>query len=58
MLQAEDCCLRADEYARRAEAAATPDLRKRYRFLEQSWRYLVRLKLKRREDEARLFHSG
>jgi hypothetical protein len=58
MLQAEDCRLRAEECARRAEATMIPDLRKRYRHLELSWRYLVRLKLKRREDEARLPHSG
>jgi hypothetical protein len=58
MLELEDCCLRAEECARRADAAMTPDLRKRYRLLEQSWRYLVRIKLKRREDDARLPHPG
>src|SRR5215213_8743519 len=44
MLQAEECQRRADECALLADATVNPILLARYRHLEASWRYLVRLK--------------
>jgi hypothetical protein len=55
MLQVEECQQRADESARLAEETVNPLLIARYRFLEASWLYLVRLKHKARaQREARL----
>ena len=51
MLQAEDCQARAEECARLAEAAVNPRLVARYRHLERSWLYLVRLKLRARGEQ-------
>lgn len=51
MLQAEECQERAEECARLAEAAENPRLVARYRHLERSWLYLVRLKLRARGEE-------
>jgi hypothetical protein len=51
----EECQQRADEFARLAEETVNPLLIARYRFLEASWLYLVRLKHKARaQREARL----
>jgi len=54
MLQVEECQQRADEFARLAEETVNPLLVARYRFLEASWLYLVRLKKARVQREARL----
>jgi hypothetical protein len=51
MLQAEDCQSRADECARLAAATVNPGLVARYRHLERSWLYLVRLKAKARAEK-------
>lgn len=51
MLQAEECQQRAEECARLAETAVNPRLVARYRHLERSWLYLVRLKLRARGEE-------
>ncbi len=48
MTQAEDCQRRADECARLAAAATTEQAAARYRFLEHSWLYLLRMKLRKR----------
>lgn len=50
MLQAEDCQARAEECARLAEAAVNPRIVARYRHLERSWLYLVRLKRRARGE--------
>jgi hypothetical protein len=55
MLQAEECQKRADECARLAEETVNPLLVSRYRFLQASWLYLVRLKSRARaRREARI----
>jgi hypothetical protein len=54
LLQVEECQQRADEFARLAEETVNPLLVARYRFLEASWLYLVRLKKARAQREARL----
>ena len=48
MLQAEDCQLRADACARLAAAATDEQSAARYRHLELSWLYLLRLKLRKK----------
>jgi hypothetical protein len=47
MIQAEDCQRRADECARLAAAATSEQAAARYRFLELSWLYLLRMKLRK-----------
>src|SRR5215203_1121731 len=47
VLQVEECQRRADECARLADATVNSILVARYRHLEASWRYLVRLKKRR-----------
>jgi hypothetical protein len=48
MLIVQDCERRADECARLAEAARDPVQNPRYRHLELSWLYLLRLKARAR----------
>jgi hypothetical protein len=48
MLQAEDCQRRADECARLAAATTDEQAAARYRYLELSWLYLLRLKLRKK----------
>ncbi len=52
MLRADECQLRADEFGRLADTAMIPDLAARYRRLQQSWLYLVRMKLTRARQGA------
>ena len=61
MLDAEHCQRMADECTRRASEADDPLVVRRYRYLRQSWLYLVRMKTKARAqkeaiDARRLVH--
>ena len=58
MLQAEECQRRADECARLADATVNSILIARYRHLESSWRYLVRLKTRTEQLPARTRSLG
>ena len=58
MLQAEECQRRADECARLADATVNSILIARYRHLEASSRYLVRLKTRTEQLPARTRSLG
>ena len=59
MLLAEECWKRADECGRLAEATVNPLLIARYRYLQSSWLYLFRLKVRARvqNDKDLLNHA-
>jgi hypothetical protein len=48
MLTAEDCQRNADNCARLAETAPTEPAAARFRFLELSWLYMFRMKLRKK----------
>jgi hypothetical protein len=58
MLRVEECQTRADECARLAAMAISTQAAAHYRFLERSWLYLVRLKLRKQSFETALNSSA